>query len=154
MKSSRQEKILEIIAKQDIETQNQLIEALRAQGFDSTQATVSRDIRELRLVKELAPAGGYKYSLPSDGSSGDYGARLRTIFNESVREIRQAQNLVVIKTLPGLANGACAALDSMEVAGLVGTLAGDDTAFLAMTDNEAAKRFCEELEPKYNLGKR
>lgn len=154
MKSYRQEKILEIIARQEIETQNQLIEALKAEGYDSTQATVSRDIRELRLVKELAADGGYKYALPSDNASGDYSTRLQTIFNESVKEIRQAQNLVVIKTLPGLANGACAALDAMEVNGLVGTIAGDDTAFLAMTDTEAAKRFCEELEPKYNLGKR
>jgi transcriptional regulator of arginine metabolism len=154
MKSSRQEKILEIIAKQEIETQNQLIEALRAQGYNSTQATVSRDIRELRLVKELTESGGYKYALPPDSASGDYSMKLRTIFNESVREIRQAQNLVVIKTLPGLANGACAALDAREVAGLVGTLAGDDTAFLAMTDSEAARKFCEELAPRYNLGKK
>jgi Arginine repressor len=148
MKSYRQDKILEIIAKQEIETQNQLIDALRALGFDSTQATVSRDIRELRLVKELSAGGGYKYVTPSDNASGDYSMKLKTIFNESVREIKQAQNLVVIKTLPGLADAACATLDAMEVTGLIGTLAGDDTAFLAMADSEAAKRFCEELGPK------
>jgi transcriptional regulator of arginine metabolism len=154
MKSYRQEKILEIIASRDIETQNELIDALRELGFESTQATVSRDIRELRLVKELSENGSYRYTLPVENAAGDYSMKLKTIFNESVKEIKQAQNLVVIKTLPGLANGACATLDAMEVKGLVGTLAGDDTAFLAMTDAEAARQFIEEIGTKYNLGKR
>jgi transcriptional regulator of arginine metabolism len=154
MKSFRQEKILEIISKRDIETQHELSEALKGLGVDSTQATVSRDIRELRLVKELSENGGYKYALPVETAAGDYSLKLKNIFNEAVREIRQAQNLVVIKTLPGLANGACATLDAMEVKGLVGTLAGDDTAFLAMADSEAAKQFIEDIGTKYNLGKR
>jgi len=146
MKSSRQTKILEIIAQQDIETQHQLMEALRAHGVKSTQATVSRDIKELRLVKELSGAGRYRYVAAGRDELVDYESRLRKIFRESVTSCAVAQNIIVIKTLPGLANGACSALDGMSIHDLVGTLAGDDTAFLAMRDNAAAERFCREIE--------
>lgn len=145
MKASRQAKIIEIIAKQDIETQNQLMEALLAAGVQSTQATVSRDIKELRLVKELTPDGGYRYTAGSRDDVSDYEQRLKKIFRESVKSYAVAQNLIVIKTLPGLANAACSTLDGMNIPHLVGTLAGDDTAFLAMKDNEAAERFCQEI---------
>ena len=144
MKLTRQAKILEIINNQDIETQNQLIDALRAAGLNSTQATVSRDIKELRLVKELAANGGYRYVCGQDEVS-NYRERLKTIFKESVRSAECAQNIVVIRTLPGLASAACSALDGMNIKGLVGTLAGDDTAFLAMRDNAFADAFCREI---------
>jgi transcriptional regulator of arginine metabolism len=146
MKSARQAKILEIIAQQDIETQHQLMEALRAHGVKSTQATVSRDIKELRLVKELSGSGRYRYVAVGRDELVDYESRLRKIFRESVTSYAVAQNIIVIKTLPGLANGACSALDGMNIHDLVGTLAGDDTAFLAMRDNAAAERFCHEIE--------
>ncbi|NLV50421.1 MAG: arginine repressor [Clostridiales bacterium] len=146
MKTTRQEKILEIIAQNDIETQNQLIEALKAHGFASTQATVSRDLRELRLVKELTSAGRYKYTTPSESNIVGYSDRLRTIFRESVTSFARAQNIVVLKTLPGLASAACSALDGMSIRDLVGTLGGDDTAFLAMTDNNAAEIFCAQIK--------
>ena len=146
MKSSRQTKILEIIANQDIETQHQLMEALWQHGVKSTQATVSRDIKELRLIKELSPTGRYRYVAVGRDEMVDYDQRLRKIFRESVTSYAVAQNIIVIKTLPGLANAACSTLDGMNIHDLVGTLAGDDTAFLAMKDNEAASRFCHEIE--------
>ena len=146
MKSSRQEQILEIIGKENIETQNQLMEALARVGIKSTQATLSRDIRELRLVKELLPDGGYRYVAGSRDNVFDHNSRLQKIFRESVVDYAVAQNLVVIKTLPGLANAACSTLDGMEIPDLVGSLAGDDTAFLAMKDSTAAEHFCSEIE--------
>ena len=146
MKTSRQNKILEIISGQDIETQHQLMEALREHGVKSTQATVSRDIKELRLIKELSPTGRYRYVAVGRDDMVDYDQRLRKIFRESVTSYAVAQNIIVIKTLPGLANAACSTLDGMNIHDLVGTLAGDDTAFLAMRDNAAAERFCHEIE--------
>ena len=146
MKTSRQNKILEIISSQDIETQHQLMEALREHGVKSTQATVSRDIKELRLIKELSPTGRYRYVAVGRDDMVDYDQRLRKIFRESVTSYAVAQNIIVIKTLPGLANAACSTHDGMNIHDLVGTLAGDDTAFLAMRDNAAAERFCHEIE--------
>ena len=146
MKTSRQNKILESISGQDIETQHQLMEALREHGVKSTQATVSRDIKELRLAKELSPGGRYRYVAVGRDDMVDYDQRLRKIFRESVTSYAVAQNIIVIKTLPGLANAACSTLDGMNIHDLVGTLAGDDTAFLAMRDNESAERLCREIE--------
>lgn len=146
MKSSRQEKILEIITSRDVETQSQLIDELLACGVKSTQATLSRDIKELRLVKELTSAGKYRYVAASREELTDFDLRLKKIFRESVTSYDTAQNILVLKTLPGLAPAACAALDGMEIEGLVGTLAGDDTAFIAMRNIEAAENFEREIE--------
>ena len=146
MKSARQEKILEIIASKDVETQSQLIDELSARGIKSTQATLSRDIKELRLVKELTGDGNYRYVAASRDEFTDFDLRLKKIFRECVTTYATAQNLIVIKTLPGLASAACAALDSMDIDGLVGTLAGDDTAFLAMRDVATADSFEKEIE--------
>jgi len=145
MKSRRQEKMLELINARDIETQNDLAAALRKAGFISTQATVSRDIRELGLTKEQGPEGGYRYRAPQQNTPPGHSERLRTIFKESVTSIAVAQNLIVIRTLPGLASAACSAIDSMGYPGLVGTLAGDDTAFLAMADEYVAQQFRVEI---------
>ena len=146
MKSARQEKIIEIISSRDVETQSQLIEELSACGIRSTQATLSRDIKELRLVKELTSDGKYRYVAASRDEFTDYDLRLKKIFRECVTTYATAQNLLVIKTLPGLAPAACAALDGMEIDGLIGTLAGDDTAFLAMRDVVSAEAFENEIE--------
>lgn len=146
MKHGRQSVILEIISQQDIETQGQLIKALAERGIKSTQATLSRDIKDMRLVKELGPDGTYRYACPAAQERDDLSPRLKTIFRESLVSYDHAQNLVIIKTLPGLASACCSALDNMEVDGLVGTLAGDDTAFIAMRDNDAAVRFFHEIE--------
>ena len=145
MKSERQAQILDLIARQDIETQNQMMEALLARGIRSTQATLSRDIKELRLVKELSPNGGYRYAAPTREESADQVFRLRKIFRECVVRFDTAQNLVVIRTLPGLANAAASAMDSMDMPALVGTIAGDDTVFLAMRTSAEADKFCHEI---------
>jgi transcriptional regulator of arginine metabolism len=145
MKSGRQTEILQIISERDIETQHQLLQALAERGIRSTQATLSRDIKDMRLVKELGPNGNYRYAA-ARAESDNYEERLKKIFRESVLSYDVAQNLFIIRTLPGLANGACSAIDGMDVDGLVGSLAGDDTAFLAMRDNEAAMRLYHEIE--------
>lgn len=146
MKPGRQNVILEIIAEQDIETQHQLLKALEARGVKSTQATLSRDIRDMRLIKEQGPGGNYRYVAAAKPESDDFDLRLKKIFRESVISYDIAQNLLIIKTLPGLAPAACSAIDSMEIRGLVGSLAGDDTAFLAMRDNESAHSLYHEIE--------
>ena len=145
MKETRQKLILELISKNEIETQNQLIEALTHVGMKSTQATISRDIKELRLIKELSPSGTYRY-VAASGESSNHTERLHNIFRECVSSCVSAQNIVVIKTLPGLASAACSAIDRMTIPMLVGTLAGDDTAFLVMKDSEAAESFCVEIK--------
>lgn len=146
MKSKRQNTILKIISTTDIETQNQLIDVLTEVGVTSTQATVSRDIKELHLVKELSAEGKYHYVVGQKQDVQNYAARLKAIFKECVTSFVNAQNLVVIKTLPGLASAACSAIDGMNIKNLVGSIAGDDTAFLAMSDNTSAERFCKEIE--------
>ncbi len=146
MKHGRQRAILEIISQRDIETQGQLMEALKERGISSTQATLSRDIKDMRLVKELAPNGGYRYVSPTVQEKDDHNPRFRAVFRKSVLSYDIAQNLIVIKTPPGLAPICCSAFDGMEVNGLVGTIAGDDTAFIAMRDNEAANRLYHEIE--------
>ena len=146
MKPGRQSVILDIISQRAIETQNQLMEALAERGIKSTQATLSRDVKDMRLVKELRADGRYRYTAPERSEAEDLSPRLRKIFRESLVSYDIAQNIVVLKTLPGLANACCSALDNMEVEGLVGTLAGDDTGFLAMRSNEMAQKLYHEIE--------
>ena len=146
MKARRQAEILSIIQENDIETQDQLLEQLHTRGMKSTQATISRDIKELHLVKELTGHSTYRYSVSERKTSLNMANRLHNIFKESVTSFEAAQNIVVIKTMPGLANGACAALDGMQIPNLVGTLAGDDTAILIMPDSETAENLCEEIQ--------
>ena len=143
MKRARQAEILNIIQAVDVETQEQLLDELKARGFSATQATISRDIKELRLVKELS-GGGYRYASSERKGLADSDARLRNIFKEGVVSVEAAQNLVVVKTMPGLASAACSALDGMEIAGMVGSLAGDDTGMLIMRDSASAEAFCSE----------
>jgi len=145
MKSARQETILQIIAEKDIETQDQLLNELKNMGIPSTQATISRDIKELHLVKELTGTGAYRYAVSGRKASLNFAGRLRTIFREGVTSFDVAQNIVVVKTMPGLAPAAGAALDGMEIPDLVGSLAGDDTVILIMRTNEAAAQLCSEI---------
>lgn len=149
MKPGRQNAILEIINEKDIETQNQLMQELAARGVKSTQATLSRDIKDMRLVKELGPSGNYRYVVAAKAETTDLDMRLKKILRESLVSYDVAQNLLVIRTLPGLASAACSAFDSMEIENLVGTLAGDDTAFLAMRDKESAVKLYHEIETIY-----
>ena len=146
MKSTRQNIILQIISEQEIETQNQLMDVLAQHGVSSTQATLSRDIKELHLIKEPAGQGKYRYAVSAHRTKLNFADKLRTIFRESVLTVDNAQNIVVIKTLPGLANAAGSAVDGMDVPYLVGSLAGDDTALLIMRDTESALDFTEEIK--------
>jgi len=145
MKSNRQQEILRIIEERDVETQDQLLSELKERGVYSTQATISRDIKELHLIKELTSYGTYKYAVSDRKASLNIAGRLRTIFKEGVTSFDRAQNIVVLKTMPGLASTACAAIDGMEIDDLVGTLGGDDTAILIMRTDEAAEAFCGEI---------
>ncbi|WP_297721590.1 arginine repressor [Intestinimonas sp.] len=145
MKSKRQAEILRIIEDVDVETQEQLLSELKDRGVTSTQATISRDIKELHLIKELTSYGTYKYAVSGRKTSMNIAGRLRTIFKEGVTAFDRAQNIVVLKTMPGLASAACAAIDGMEIGDLVGSLAGDDTAILIMRDSEKAESFCDEI---------
>lgn len=139
MKPGRQNVILEIITEQEIETQHQLLQALAQRGIRSTQATLSRDIKDMGLIKRIGTNGVYRYVVSGRLNDEEARQKLKTIFRESVLSFDVAQNLVVIKTLPGLASAACSAIDANHIEKLVGSIAGDDTAFLAMKDADAAK---------------
>lgn len=146
MKSQRQAKIMEIISTTNVETQEQLLSALLDAGFASTQATISRDIKELRIVKELTSLGTYRYTTATREVPATFSGRLNTIFRESVTSFDYAQNIIVIHTLPGLANAAASALDAMNMSIVLGTIAGDDTVFIVMRDTNAAAAFCGEIK--------
>ena len=146
MKSQRQAKIMEIISTRNVETQEQLLAALQKEGFRGTQATISRDIKELRIVKELTSLGTYRYTTSTNEVSGSFSSRLNTIFRECVIGFDYAQNIIIIRTLPGLASAAGSAIDAMNMNMVVGTLAGDDTVMVVMRDNNAAAVFCGEIK--------
>lgn len=150
MKSQRQAKIMEIISTRNVETQEQLLAALQQEGFRGTQATISRDIKELRIVKELTSMGTYRYTTSSNEMSGSFSSRLNTIFKECVVNFDYAQNIIIIRTLPGLASAAGSAIDAMNFSTVVGTLAGDDTVMVVMRDNNAAAAFCGEIRSLIN----
>ena len=145
MKAQRQAKIMEIISNVNVETQEQLLAELQEAGFRSTQATISRDIKELRIVKELTSLGTYRYTTAAKEMPTTFSNRLNTIFRECVTRYDYAQNIVVIHTLPGLAGAAASAIDSMNMSVVVGTLAGDDTVMVVMRDNNSAAVFCGEI---------
>ncbi|WRS28138.1 arginine repressor [Oscillospiraceae bacterium MB08-C2-2] len=145
MKAKRHAKILELIGSREIETQEDLLGKLHESGFKVTQATVSRDIKELRLVKIQSADGGYRYSPNMSKENVDMTFKFHAIFSESVTSIDFAENLVVIKCYVGMANAACAALDSIHWKGVVGTLAGDDTIVCIMRDKATAADFVEQL---------
>lgn len=138
MKNDRQKMILDIIAQEVVETQEQLLSLLQERGFSGTQATISRDIKQLHLVKAPAGQGKYRYTVSDHGTKIHVADKLQTIFRESIVNVDYAQNLVVIHTMSGLANGAAAALDGMNIDQLLGTLAGDDTVLLIMRNSESA----------------
>ena len=145
MKNNRQELILSIIGQEDIETQEQLIARLEEHGIRSTQATVSRDIKQMHLVKEPTGNGGYRYAVSEQRAKLDFAGRLQTILRESIVGVDYAQNLIVIRTMPGLANGAASAFDGMNLPNKLGTLAGDDTLMIVMRDEKSASELCAEI---------
>ena len=150
VKSKRQAKIMEIISTTNVETQEQLLQALRDAGFNSTQATISRDIKELRIIKELTSFGTYHYTAAAREVPGTFTGRLNTIFRECVTSFDYAQNIIVIHTLPGLANAAASALDTMSRSVVLGSIAGDDTVIIIMRDTNAAAAFCGEIRNLLN----
>ncbi len=149
MKTSRQSVILDIIAQEDIETQGQMLEALQARGVNSTQATVSRDIKELRLVKEIGPSGRYRYAQADQDEANEAARRLEEIFRESCLSFDHALHTVVVKTLPGLASAVCASIDAMGEDSILGSVAGDDTAIIVLRNAAAAERMCAQLRRAY-----
>ena len=142
MKVQRHRVILEIVENGNIETQEELAGALRSRGFNVTQATVSRDIKELRLLKVLTDHGAYRYAVAERAEQG-LSERLRRVFAETVLSIDVAANLIVIKTLPGSAHVAAELADTMRWQETVGTLAGDNTIFVAVRDAESAPAVAE-----------
>ena len=146
MKSQRQAKIMEIISNQNIETQEQLQAVLLQEGYRCTQATISRDIKEMRIVKELTSLGTYRYNTSGGEIGSSFSSRLNTIFRECVVGFDYAQNIIVIRTLPGLAAAAGSAIDAMNLSTVVGSLAGDDTVMIVMRDNNSAAAFCGEIK--------
>lgn len=144
MKTRRHAKILELIKEFDIETQDELLRYLRSDGFDVTQATVSRDIKELRLVKSLSHTGKYKYSSGTDGGK-DMSSKFFSLFADSVLSVEAAMNIVVIKTMTGMAQAVCASMDAAFTQNFVGTLAGEDTIFVVCRDIEHAQEIQEEF---------
>ena len=151
MKSKRQEQILELIRAHDIETQEQLLDELKKSGFQATQATISRDIKQLRIIKELGPNGAYRYVASAKPVEHAFSAKLNMIFKQCVTSIDYAQNLIVIKTMPGLANAACSAIDKLDIPELLGTLAGDDTCVVILRDSQSAAAFCAEIREQIEL---
>lgn len=150
MKSNRHAKILELIADESIDTQEGLLERLRKSGFDVTQATVSRDIRELGIHKVRSEDGKYCYVAMRIKQGSNISGKFSMIFSESVRAIDHAQNIVMVKCYTGMANAACATFDAAEFGDVVGTLSGDDTFMVVTRDPESAAQICERLKKLLN----
>lgn len=144
MKSARQIAILELIGESSIETQEELAKALRNRGFQVTQATVSRDIKELRLVKALSPDGTYHYATADKSCSG-LNERLVRMFSETVVSMNSVYNQIVLRTLPASANIAAEAIDSLRWPEILGTIAGDNTILLIVRSVEEVTTVRERL---------
>ena len=144
MKSERHAMILNLIETTNVETQEELADMLKQRGICVTQATVSRDIKELRLIKVLAENGGYKYDTVDKAEAG-MKERFVRIFGDSVVGINTSANLVIVKTLSGSANAAAEAVDSMHWNDIVGTMAGDNTIFIAARDEKAVPDIVKRL---------
>ncbi len=145
MKNTRHSRILEIISENVIETQDELIARLRENGYPVTQATVSRDIKQLGLIKTATKNGGYKYTVAKNDSSGNEN-KLKTIMHETITSAQSAENIVVVKTFSGMANAAAAAVDSLAGDTILGSIAGDDTIFIVVRNTADAEAFTEYIK--------
>lgn len=132
MRYSRQDKIIELITSYEIETQDALAEKLSDSGYKVTQATISRDIKELQLIKILSSSGKYKYALPAGQNKVSSSDRFEKIFRNTVSSISSSGNIIILKTLSGCANAACEAFDSFNPEGVLGSIAGDNTVFIVV----------------------
>ncbi len=146
MKSKRQAQLLKIVEKREVETQEELMHYLREYGIKVTQATISRDIKELRLAKVPNGRGGYKYSLPAGMVKGDLYRRAKRIFKDYVRSVDHSGQLILIKTYPGGAHAVAAIIDELKLPGMMGSVAGDDSIIVLTRAKE------EEVEPSGPTG--
>ena len=137
--------MIELVNTYEIETQEELADYLRKAGFHVTQATISRDIKQLHLIKEPTGGGRYRYAVSAQKAKLNFADRLKTILRESIVGVNYAQNIVVLHTMAGLAGAAGAAIDGMDLPTVVGTLAGDDTVMIVMRDTDSAREFCLEV---------
>lgn len=145
MKINRHEKILEIIKLKDIDTQEELAHELRENGFNVTQATVSRDIKNLQLLKVLTRKGTYKYVSPQKNNMTNSSDKLVSVFSHTVVGVEQIDNFVVVKTLSGSASAAAEALDVLGLNEIAGTIAGDNTIFILARSTEMAETIVEKI---------
>ena len=150
MKQKRQQKILEIISNYEVDTQSKLMELLKDAGFVATQATLSRDIRELRLLKVMSESGVYKYGISSQEKLPEMNNKFRAIFSEAVVSVDYASHIVVLKCHTGMASAACTALDNMNYRDVVGSIAGDDTIFILLRSEQQALKLVSELKQNIN----
>ncbi len=146
MRATRQNAILALVSEYEIQTQEELSEKLRSMGYEVTQATVSRDIKELRLVKVRNDSGVVCYRADSQTETSDVEQRLRSILKHSMVSVDSAENDVVIKTLPGVAQAAAAAIDAMHWNEIVGSIAGDDTILMVTRSAKTAIDVIEKLK--------
>ena len=146
MKSKRQEKILQLIAEYEIETQEELIFYLNKYGFEATQATISRDIRELKLTKIVGSTGNYRYTVQESASAVSNIPKFNSALLDSITKISVANNIIVLKTFPGLANAIGSGIDAIHIPEILGCVAGDDTVIIVITDNPSAKEISEKLK--------
>ncbi|NLD88025.1 MAG: arginine repressor [Clostridiales bacterium] len=144
-KLQRQAKILELIEREPLQTQEEVLRKLMEAGFETTQATISRDIKELKLKKLLNSEGEYRYAAVREQADKALMMRVQQVFKASVTSIMHAQNIVVIKTLPGMAQAAGFAVDSLKLRESLGSIAGDDTILIVAHDNTTASRLCGDL---------
>ncbi len=143
-KIERQQKLLQLLRDQELSTQDELVTGMKEAGFEVTQATISRDIKDLGIVKVMTSAGNQKY-VSMDRTGEAISGRMMKIYAESVLSVEPALNIIVIKTLPGMAQACASALDSMRITDLVGTIAGDDTVFVATRSIETAESLADSL---------
>ena len=149
IRKRRQNQIVSLVENEAISTQDELIEKLRVHGFETTQATISRDIKELQLVKRVGPDGKTVYSLNRLKAEPEHD-KFKDIFASTVISADYAMNTCVIKTHVGMANAACAAIDAMQWKGIVGTLAGDDTIFVLCRDVDTTAALCNSVKEIIN----
>ena len=144
MKKNRHEALLRIVESKSVSTQTELLELLNAEGYNTTQATISRDIKDLRLIKKTDEMGRTFYCVDTNDNSL-LSDKYKSVFNHSVISADYALNTVVIKCYTGMAQGVCAALDSMNISSIVGTIAGDDTIFAACQTQDDAMKTADDL---------
>ena len=144
MRQKRQTQILRIISENDIKTQEQLTDSLKKLGYDTTQATVSRDIKELGLIKTASKDGGYKYSSPNSGATAE--TKHIAAFSDAVISVNCALHTVVIRTFASMAQAVCASVDMLIGSRIMGSVAGDDTILIIMQSEQAAVGMCDELK--------